>query len=95
MNDVLLLPIVMLAVMKPDSNYVTTIKPYTDAVECLEDVPTAKAGWSEDFPEAVFWCADPIGRAVLLPEQNHSAGMTTSLRPKPRPDNLETNLGEE
>jgi hypothetical protein len=94
MNDVLLIPIVMLAVMKPDSNYVTTIKPYTDAAECIEDVPTLRAGWTEDYPEAVFWCADPIGRAVMLPEQNQGA-LTTSLRPKPRPDNLETKIGEE
>lgn len=92
MSDVLLLPIVLLAVMKPDNTYVTTIKPYDDAAACLEAIPEAKAGWAEDFPDAVFWCADPIGRAALLPEQNPAA-MTTSPRPKKRPDTLEDTNG--
>lgn len=65
MNDIFLLPIVMLAVVQPnESDHVTVIKAYSTAAECISSIPTVRAGWEEDRPDAIFWCADPIGRAI-------------------------------
>lgn len=64
MTDLFLIPVVMLAVFKPDSNYVTSLKPFATVEECIAELPEARAGWREEYPSAVIWCADPIGRAI-------------------------------
>ena len=99
MTDVVLLPIVLLGVLSRDREYATPISTYADAVECIEDLPFVSETYLPDFPEAIFWCANPIGRVGVIDPLSApdlaSSAPETSLRPKPRPENLETNLDEE
>ena len=105
MADMLLLPIVMLGVLSRDRDYATPIQTYEDAVECIEDLPIVSESYLPDFPGSVFWCANPIGRVAAVDplaapdlataetgEGEVSYAPKTSLRPKPRPENLETNI---
>lgn len=92
MTDMVLLPIVLLGVLSQDRTYATPIATYAEPAECLADLPAVSVGYLPEFPDAVFWCANPIGR-VAAPTPAPAGAMATSPRPKPRPENLENNGG--
>lgn len=94
MSDLFLLPVAMLASLRPhDDAYVTPIAPYTSAIECQADLADAREAYLPDFPGAVFWCAAPIGGFVLpdpsaapdLADEPSQLAPDTSLRPRQRP----------
>ena len=63
----LVIPVVLIAILDPAGNggeyspsWATPIMTFDTADECMRAMPQAVELYRQEWPQAMFWCADPV-----------------------------------
>lgn len=62
---------VMLALLSPDSGWATPIESFQTANACIERLDEVASHYIVKWPNAIFWCSEPIGIDSYAPEDRN------------------------